>query len=53
MSERPNDLDVADGLVNQARLLTPGNRLQTEHGVSPGCNKVGHQQGQGRDADNH
>ena len=44
MPKGPDDLDVADGFVNQPRLLAPGDGLQAEHGIGPGSDKIRHQQ---------
>ena len=53
MAEGLHHLDIADGLVDQAGLLAPGNGLELEHGIRPGGNEIRHQQRQGRDTDHH
>ena len=53
MPEGADHLDVADGLINQAGLLAPGHGLEPEHGIGPGGDEIGNQQGQRRDAHHH
>ena len=53
MAEGLHHLDIADGLVDQAGLLAPGNGLELEHGIRPCRNEIRHQQRQRRNADHH
>ena len=51
MPKRPNHLDRTYGFINETGLLSPCDRLQTEHGIRPGGNEIGNQNGQRRNTD--
>ena len=53
MAEGTNHLDIADGFIDEARLLATGDGLQPEHGIGSGGDEVRNQQRQGRDAHHH
>ena len=45
MSENPDNLDTADGFVNQSGLFSPCDSLQAKHGIGSGRNEIRNQQG--------
>ena len=53
MAERLDRLHLANGLINNCSLLTPGLGLKLEHGICTLGNEVRHQQGYRRNANDH